>query len=154
MSAEKTGAILSPGDGAITRGRAGQIAFKIRAADSGGAYSTWEYLVRPGGVSSAHYHRRIFESWYVLDGRLEVRLHDRWSAVPAGSVVLIPAGVVHAFRNPTAEPARLLLTAAPGGVERYFEDLDELIRKTPAGAPDVDQLRELNRKHDFVLVED
>jgi quercetin dioxygenase-like cupin family protein len=154
MTAEMTAAIIGRGEGMITRGQAGEIAFKIRAADSGGAYSTWEYLVQPGGVSSPHYHLKIYESWYVLEGRLEVRLDDRWSTAPAGSMVLIPVGVVHAFRNETAEPARLLLTAAPGGVELYFGDLDELMRNSPGGTPDVEQLRKLNRKHDFVLVED
>ena len=154
MTAEKQGAIVTPGEGTITRGEAGEITFKIRAIDSNEAYSTWEYLVRPGGVSSPHYHLSIYESWYVLDGQPEVRLGDRWFTTPAGSMVLIPAGVVHAFRNTAPVPARMLLTAAPGGVERYFEALDELIRNSPGGTPDVEQLRVLNRKHDFVLVED
>jgi oxalate decarboxylase/phosphoglucose isomerase-like protein (cupin superfamily) len=80
-------------------------------------------------------------------------LGERWSSVGVGTMVLIPVGVVHAFRNTSDEPARILLTAAPAGVERYVEDLDELIRSSPDGTPTVANLRDLNRKHDFVLVE-
>jgi hypothetical protein len=52
MAATKQGVVLARADGRSMRGQAGEITFKIDAAVSGGAYSTWEYPVRPGGVSS------------------------------------------------------------------------------------------------------
>lgn len=62
--AEKQATIVTRGEGTLTHGQAGEIAFKICAADSNGAYSAWEYPVRPGGTSSPHYHLKIYESWY------------------------------------------------------------------------------------------
>ena len=46
------------------------------------------------------------------------------------------------------------MIAAPGGVERFFGELAELVSKSPGGVPEFEQLRELNRRHDFVLVEE
>jgi hypothetical protein len=46
----------------------------------------------------------------------------------------------------------MLIISTPA-VDGYFEDLAELVART-GGKPDLDLLRELNRRHDFVLVED
>ena len=41
----------------------------------------------------------------------------------------------------------------PGG-RRYFEEMGVLVKNAPGGKPDLEQLRELNRRYDFVLVPD
>jgi hypothetical protein len=35
--------------------------------------------------------------------------------------VFVPPGTVHTFRNPTSEPAKLLITFIPGGFEGFFD---------------------------------
>lgn len=46
----------------------------------------------------------------------------------------------------------MLIISTPA-VDGYFEDMAELVAST-GGKPDLEQLRELNRRYDFVLVED
>ncbi len=67
-----------------------------------------------------HVHRRHADAFFVLEGALELRLgpHGETTVrLDAGSFVLVPAGVVHAFRAPTA--ARFLNVHAPS---RRFAD--------------------------------
>ena len=63
-----------------------------------------------------HVHRRHSDLFYVLEGELTVRLgiEDRAATVPAGSVAMIPPGVVHGFRNATGGELRYLNFHAPG----------------------------------------
>lgn len=39
-------------------------------------------------------------------------------------------------------------------VDAFFDEMSALVESAPGGKPSLEQLRELNRKHDFVLVED
>ena len=53
------------------------------------------------------------EAWYVISGALRFHLADREVIAPAGSTVLVPAGVAHTFGNAGPGPSRylILLTA-------------------------------------------
>jgi hypothetical protein len=57
--------------------------------------------------------------------------------------------VVHRFSNPTVEAARFLGLAVPGGFERYFVELGELMANEPSWPPtDMGQLLALMARHD------
>jgi mannose-6-phosphate isomerase-like protein (cupin superfamily) len=63
-----------------------------------------------------HVHLRHSDLFYVLEGELTVRLgvEDRAVTVPAGSVAMVPPGVVHGFRNASEAELRYLNFHAPG----------------------------------------
>jgi quercetin dioxygenase-like cupin family protein len=63
-----------------------------------------------------HVHRRHSDLFYVLEGELTVRLglEDRAVTVPAGSLAMVPPGVVHGFRNASDADLRYLNFHAPG----------------------------------------
>jgi quercetin dioxygenase-like cupin family protein len=63
-----------------------------------------------------HVHRRHSDVFYVLEGELTVRLglEDRAVTVPAGSLAMVPPGVVHGFRNASDAELRYLNFHAPG----------------------------------------
>ena len=79
---------------------------------------TWTRFGPGRDGASPHIHRHHTDLFFVLDGELTIGLGaDRQeTAVPAGSLVVAPPFVVHAFRNasPTAE-LRYLNFHAPGG---------------------------------------
>lgn len=56
-----------------------------------------------------HIHHHDDEAWYVLDGRLRVRVGDDEYDVPAGSAIIAPRGRPHTFWNPDPDPVRYLL---------------------------------------------
>ena len=71
----------------------------------------------------------------------------------AGTTILLPIGVVHGWENPGRKVARMLIISTPA-VDGFFEEMGALVANAPGGQPDLEQLRDLNRKYDFVLVEE
>ena len=82
-----------------------------------------ECEVKSGGEVQPHLHRGHSDSFYVLEGELEFRTGDEVVIATAGTFVLSPPGVVHSFRNTSAEPARLLNLHTPGGFVEYWREL-------------------------------
>ncbi|CAN5686559.1 hypothetical protein BH20ACT14_BH20ACT14_01210 [soil metagenome] len=82
-----------------------------------------EFEVKSGGEVQPHLHRGHSDSFYVLEGELEFRTGDEVVIATAGTFVLSPPGVVHSFRNTSAEPARLLNLHTPGGFVEYWREL-------------------------------
>jgi quercetin dioxygenase-like cupin family protein len=153
MMADPKGAILARNEGLFGRGLVGNLRIKIGAAESEGALSVVEYEVLPGRRTVAHYHLKIYEAVFISEGELRVCVGDAWSTQGAGATVLLPIGVVHAWENRSSEPARMLIISTPA-VDGYFKDMADLVASAPGGKPDLEQLRELNQKYDFVLVDD
>jgi mannose-6-phosphate isomerase-like protein (cupin superfamily) len=60
-----------------------------------------------------HYHERHADSFYVLEGELEFTVDGETVRAPAGTSVVVPPGVVHAFTNAGPGRARFLNVHAP-----------------------------------------
>ncbi len=83
-----------------------------------------------------HVHHHTAESFYVLSGRLTLWVDGELHDLEAGDHVHIPAGTPHAQGNRTDEPARLLLTVAPGHFADFFRARERIIETAPPGHPD------------------
>jgi len=110
--------------------------------------SLFELTVAPGFNTGAHYHTKIEEIFYVLEGELDLRCGERTVRGGAGTCVFVPPGAAHAFGNSGSSPGRMLLITAPPGHEKYFDELRDLIAK--GGKPDPDALAKLRAKYDTV----
>ena len=110
--------------------------FLVTGAQSDGAYFIMEAIVPPAGGPPPHIHHREQESFYVLEGMLDIKMNDRVVQAKTGDFVHIPRGTVHAFRNSGTESARLLLIFSPGGMERFFEETLEQVQDRSAPQPD------------------
>jgi mannose-6-phosphate isomerase-like protein (cupin superfamily) len=65
-------------------------------------------------IAPLHVHHADDEAWYVLEGALGFIRGDERLEAPAGSAVLVPRGVPHAFWNATApERTRYLIVMTP-----------------------------------------
>jgi cupin domain len=64
---------------------------------------------QPQYQAPLHLHHDDDEAWYVLAGRLRVRIGDDEYDVPAGAAVIGPHGVPHTFWNPDPAPARYVI---------------------------------------------
>jgi len=82
-------------------------------------------VVTPGNGPPPHTHHREDESFCVLEGEVTFTLAGRPVPAPAGTVVHVPRGVAHTFRNTGSSPARLLVWLTPAGLERFFRDVGE-----------------------------
>jgi mannose-6-phosphate isomerase-like protein (cupin superfamily) len=72
-----------------------------------------------------HVHDEADECIYVLDGVLEIEFDEHTYRATPGMFTLLPHGVPHALRRGSTPPPRVLQISAPGGWERYVEDLIE-----------------------------
>jgi hypothetical protein len=79
-----------------------------------------------------HRHSREDEYSYVLEGRMGALLGDDVVYAEAGDLVHKPRNQWHTFWNAGDEPCRILEIIAPGGFEKFF---DELVDAGLAGPP-------------------
>ena len=96
-----------------------------------------------GGGPPAHHHDTYDEAFYLVSGAMEFCVDGVTAEVPAGSMAWVPRGAVHAFRNPSAQTARMLVVTTPEAID--------LIVRMPEGARDPDALRALFAAHDSHL---
>ena len=81
----------------------------------GGAHNhlTFEHRELPN--SSVPPHREpSHESWYVLEGTLEVDVEGAKYQLGSGDFLAIPPGTLHSLHNPGPGPMRVLTTVSPG----------------------------------------
>jgi quercetin dioxygenase-like cupin family protein len=88
-----------------------------------------EFEVKPGGGVAPHFHKGHSDSFYVLEGELEVHVGDEVVSTVPGMYVLAPPGVVHYFRNVSDASARVLNLHTPGGFAEYRIELEALHEK-------------------------
>ena len=112
--------------------------------------SMFELSVAPGFDTGAHYHTRIEEFFFVLEGELNLRVGARVVRAGPGTFMFVPIGAVHSYGNPGPNAARVLFLTSPPGFERYFVEISELLAK--GGRPDPEAIAALRRKHDIAQV--
>ena len=104
-----------------------------------------ELRAEPGFAPTPHIHHVHEELFYVLEGEFDFLVGDEITRLRAGEFLAVPPGVVHDFFNPGAEPARLLGIATPGGLHRYFEEVESHVAN---GTFDLGVLEHLRKKYD------
>jgi mannose-6-phosphate isomerase-like protein (cupin superfamily) len=110
------GYVVGPGEG--VPGRRPEV--KASGRSTGGSLTVIETTI--DGGPPRHTHSREDESFYVLEGTLDVECgEERFRAGP-GSFVFLPRNLPHAFRT-VGGPATALLVVTPGGLDEYFAEL-------------------------------
>ncbi len=95
--------------------------FKATAADTGSRYSLCHYEAAAGWPGpEPHTHTDFEEAFYILEGEFEFRVGEQALRAGAGTFILVPRGIEHAFSNPTNEAAKLIGIFSPAGAEEAF----------------------------------
>lgn len=79
----------------------------IGEPDGAPNFAMRQFEVAPGGHTPRHQHPYEHEV-FVLSGNGTVLQQDKEFPIGPGSVVFVPAGVVHQFRNTGQEPLKFL----------------------------------------------
>ncbi len=109
-----------------------EVRYLVDGAASGGL-GMFELTVPPGSnVPPPHSHTLNEEMVYVLEGRLRYSVDAETRDLEPGEFMRTPKGATHAFSNPHAVPARVLIVMSPDIGAKYFEDIAEVVN---AGAP-------------------
>ena len=141
--------VWRPGEGeAVHLGTAASTSFKAEGPDTGSSLSITENVLAPGFPGPVpHTHRHTFDIFYVLEGTIAFQLGNASIEAHAGAFVLVPPGIVHAFRNSSGAAARFLNVQTPAGLEQY---LKEVAAESHGGAPDASRMAPIASKYDFV----
>jgi quercetin dioxygenase-like cupin family protein len=91
---------------------------------TGKAFATIDMLIPPGGGPGPHSHTDFEETFYVIDGEVEVKSDAGTYIAKKGSYVVVPkGGIVHCFKNKSDQIAHLLCTVVPSGLEEMFLEI-------------------------------
>lgn len=94
--------------------------------ETGGAFAAIDMLIPPNGGPGPHSHAGFQESFYIIDGEIEVRSEVSTYIAKKGSFVSIPkGGIVHCFKNKTDQVAHLLCLVVPSGLEEFFMEIGQ-----------------------------
>jgi mannose-6-phosphate isomerase-like protein (cupin superfamily) len=131
----------------LTIGSGTAVRYLATGVSTHGQFGLYRWDARPHTPGpSAHFHRTISESFFILSGTVRLFNGERWMDATAGDFLYVPEGGVHAFHNESDESASMLLLFAPGAPrEAYFESLAE----NAAGCPfSEEEWKDLCRRHD------
>jgi len=94
--------------------------FLATGEETNGQYAIWEALVPPGGGPPPHIHSREEEGFYILEGEITFTVNGETIVAKAGTFANMPVGSRHSFKNQSGQPARMLISVAPAGLEQIF----------------------------------
>jgi quercetin dioxygenase-like cupin family protein len=138
MSSSRSPRIVPPGTAPAYDVVGDRYHFLATSSHTGGRYALWHAEVLPGGGPPPHIHAREDEGFYILEGTLTLHADGQRLQAGPGTFVNIPDGCVHGFRNETDRPVRLLILAAPGGLEGLFERIGVAVTDPAAPVAPVD----------------
>lgn len=122
---------------------------KADAGDTGGALEVVVVQTSRGADVVAHRHPWA-ETYYMLDGELEVELGARRHRMTSGDFLTIPPKAVHGFRV-VSDTAQFLHVSIGSGATDAFRELDQRL-PGPAGPDDVPVMLEVGAHHGIELV--
>jgi quercetin dioxygenase-like cupin family protein len=115
--------------------------------ETDGRYAMLEALVPHGGGPPPHIHSREEQLFYVLDGEITFQVGEDRFVAGVGAFANMPVGSLHAFRNESDRPARVLISVTPAGLEKMFFEVgqpvaDDAETAPPPGEADIERLLE------------
>ena len=112
---------VDPAEGRATRMPGARlVTLKVSGDRTGGAYSLFEVAVGPGGGEGPHVQHREDECFYVLEGSFGFSVEGEEIGAGPGSLIYVPKGNLHAFRNTGQTTGRVLVSQTPGGAYEGF----------------------------------
>ncbi|WP_454802405.1 cupin domain-containing protein [Mucilaginibacter phyllosphaerae] len=116
--------VTGPQDGDNLSVAGGIYRILVSGKQTNGEYAVIEMSVPAGGGPGPHAHANFQESFYVIEGEVEVKTEQQTFTAKKGAFVNIPlGGMVHCFKNKTGNLAKLLCTVVPAGLEEMFLEI-------------------------------
>jgi quercetin dioxygenase-like cupin family protein len=106
-----------------------RFSFRRTTDEDGGEVLVVEAWVDPGGGVTPHIHPAMDERFEVLSGNPSFLAGRKWQAASPGDVVVVPAGLRHAYRNGVDDVAHFVCEARPpSSLQEFLEDTAALGR--------------------------
>lgn len=126
------------------------ITVKLPAESTDGVLSVVETKTPPGGGPPPHIHHNEDETFYVLEGTVEMLVGEQTIRADEGSSAHVAKGTLHTYKNIGTSPSKLLAVISPGGLEKFFLEAGDSAANgaaPPEGEPDVGRIVELGQEY-------
>ena len=145
MTTNNTPTIRKPNEGRTIAVVGDVYRFMATSEDTNGKYAMWEAIVPPGGGPPPHVHSREEESFYILEGEITFQIGEELVVATAGMFANMPVGTPHSFKNESNQPAKMIISIAPAGLEEMFFEFDVPLPEgsTSALPPTKDEIEKL-----------
>lgn len=141
---------IPPGAGKILHAFGSEFTIHLGGDQTGGTLCLFTEVTPPGGGPPPHLHQAEDEWFLPLEGRVEFFVGGEWNEASLGSVVYVPQGTVHTFRNPGEEPLKMLMGISPAGIESFFSRCAELFAQPEP--PEMDRIATLGAEFGIQFV--
>ena len=135
MTTSRTATIRTPDVGQTVAVVGDIYRFLATGEDTDGKYAMWEAIVPPGGGPPPHVHSREEEGFVVLEGEITFQVGDKRIVAKAGTFANMPVGTPHSFKNESDQPAKMVITVAPAGLEKMFFEVSSQLPQGATTAP-------------------
>ena len=132
--------IVLPGEGTDYDWTNDHIYVKTVGAFSEGRVSLVEDTLKPGFHLARHYHKKMTEVFYILEGEMTLIFDDETAVATAGTAVNVPPNVWHEAKSENG--AKILSLFSPAGFEDYLAEMKQLSDEQFADAPFMQALAE------------
>ncbi len=126
-----------------------ELKIKVSKEESANKISSIEQTVAPGAGSPPHILHDADKMIYVVEGKFLLRNGQQNIEGEAGTMVYIPKGVIHNFKNIGTFPGKILVTLTPGGHEDFLYDLS---RRLENEKPSPQLMQEVGARHNVEMV--
>jgi mannose-6-phosphate isomerase-like protein (cupin superfamily) len=117
---------------------------------TGGTFSAIVAEVKPGEGPPPHLHRDREEYFFVLEGTYSLGVNGNESTIGPGTLVFVPRGTVHTFKNVASTTGKLLEWTIPGDNGDYFRAMHQM---EAAGGFNPETFAEINQRFVTEFVE-
>ncbi len=128
----------------------------LSGKQTGGTFSLLEALVPPDTGPPPHIHHAEDETFILLEGELTFRLGNDNHDARAGTVIFVPKGTPHSFKNIGSGVARMMFMYSPAGMEGMFAEIGAPgkrgVQAPPLNPADIAAMIAIAPKYRFSIV--
>ena len=117
--------VRQPAEGRTVAFVGGIYRFIVTGHETHGKLAQWELTVPPGNAPPLHVHSREDETFFVTQGEVSFQVEKHRIIAPTGTLIHMPIGVPHTFKNETTVVAKMLISVSPAGLEHFFFEIGE-----------------------------
>lgn len=137
----KTPKLLKADEGEVKHFFGIEVIQKVSQVDTNGGWVMNEMIITLGNGAPLHTHPWN-ETFYVLEGELEVQVGPQKAVATSGMLMFVPENVAHSFR--AASPNARVLEMIPASAEKFYREGAEQIPTVP---PDPEIFQALCQKY-------
>jgi len=124
--------------------------FKLLSEQTSNVVALFEEVVPAGSGAPLHIHHTSDEVIYVLAGEFTFKIGEDVTDGGADTLVFIPRGTAHAWKNSASESGQVLFIFTPAEGAKFFEELRFL--EQPLWEIDPATLEAYGRRYGFEVI--